>query len=303
MRPLTLAGAAAIVAGLLMATTPPSPSVAATPSLPKAALVLPASIQYVRKTLHGTPGGRVFGTVACPAGTFVVSSAASGNGYIDTLTPLRNARTSDRISNFTAVGLTAGFSPTEPASSAIMDVVAGCASAAQLAGATSATVVVRPDAHGFTEAVVRCPSGMRAFGGGGYFIGPDNRYSSRESGMYSNSVTEDGTGWYFRGWTISTRNRLSVTTSCTPLAGSYIASKKVTFTPFNNIAFAQCFTGYFALSGGEQILSTDGGTGVDLVGSIQYSWPTSNGWYVSGSSGGGPHHLVLESLVQCVPAG
>ena len=311
MKPFTLAAATALTVSLLTCTVPASPTEAAPtraapasgPAAPHAAAVSPGSIQYVHSTLHGTPGGRILGTVACPTGTVVVMAAASGNGYLDSLTPLRGARTSDRISNFTSVGMTAGFSPVQPPGSATMDVVAGCAPAAQLAGATSVSTKVRVSSTGFSEAVASCPAGMRAFGGGGHFISADNRYSTRESAMYSNSVTHDGTGWYFRGWSISTLNSLVVTTSCAPLPGSYIASKRVAYTPFDTIVFAQCAFGYFPLSGGEQILSTDGGTGLDLVGSIQFSVPTNNGWYVDGASGGGPHHLVLDSLVQCVPGG
>lgn len=303
--------ATALAVGLLACVVPASPAQAgparttpaSEPAAARAAAVTPGGIQYVHSTLHGTPGGRVLATVACPAGTFVVMAAASGNGGLDSLTPLRGARTSDRISNFTSVGMTAGFSPTQAPASATMDVVAGCAPAAQLAGATSVTTKVRVSSTGFTEAIASCPAGLRAFGGGGHFIGPDNRYSTRESAMYSNSVTHDGTGWYFRGWSISTLNSLVVTTSCAPLTGSYIASKRVTFTPFDTIAFTQCAFGYFALSGGEQMLSTDGGTGLDVVGSIQFSVPTDNGWYVDGASGGGPHHLVLDALAQCVPVG
>lgn len=132
--------------------------------------------------------------MACLAGTFVVMAAASGDGYLDSLTPLRGARTSDRISNFTSVG-TAGFSPTQAPDSATLDLVAGCAPAAQLAGATSVATKVRVPSTGFTEAVASCPAGMRAFGGGGHLIRADNRYITRESAMFSNSVTRDGTGW------------------------------------------------------------------------------------------------------------
>ena len=293
MKPINIAAAAATTAAL--PALAPLPAVAASPTAP--ASLNPASVQYVSTTLHGTPGGTVLGTVACPAGTFVVSSAAAGNGDINSLTPLRGARTSDSISNFTAIGATASFSPTTAASSATMGLVAGCAPAAQLAGAVSKTVQVSTST-GFKKGLVTCPSGMRAFGGGGHFITPDNRYATNNS-MFSNSVTPDGTGWTFRGTSAAT-NRLLVTTSCAYLPGSYIASTQVALTNGGSETFAQCFTGYNALSGGARLLTTDGATGLDPTGSIQYSWPTSNGWYVSGNSGGRPN-LILNALAQCVP--
>lgn len=297
MKPIKLAASAAAGATFLLAAIASPSAVPASAAGP--ASLNPASVQYVSSTLHGTPGHTVLGTVACPAGTFVVSAAAAGNGPVTSLTPLRGARTSDSISNFTAVAATAAFSPTIPVSSATTAIFAGCAPAAQLTGAVSKTLQVTGTTNVIREGTVTCPSGMRAFGGGGHFVTPDHRYTTNAA-MYSNSVTADGTGWYYRGYSSEARNRLFVTTSCAPLSGAYIASAKVAFTNHGSQTFAQCANGYGALSGGEQMLSTDGATGINVSGTIDSTTPTNNGWYVSGYSSGYPN-LVLNSLAQCVP--
>lgn len=243
-------GAIALTAGVVAGGfTPATPAEAA----------IPVPIQYVTRTIEQLPGHADFllGTVACPAGTFVVSAGAD-HGVLGSLSPIRGSRTSPDLANNTAVLVTGKGTADYAGGPRYLNVTAGCAPAARLAGAVSRQVVLAPSTFPVRHAVVTCPSGTRAFGGGAYTLGPDNRYTPYAS-MFINSVTSDGTGWEFSSYMQgpAAQDRLVVTTQCGPLTGSYRSESPAVDAPrppsdFGTFphAVATCFSGYTALSGG-----------------------------------------------------
>ena len=297
--------AAALTAGVVAGVTAlPTPAEAATP----------VPIQYVTQTIYPAPfpdyGGYLIGTVACPAGTFVVSASAD-HGELGSLSPIRNSRTSPNLANNTAVLVTGRGIADYTGGTKYLNVTAGCAPAARLSGAVSRQVVLAPSTQSERHVVVICPSGTRAFGGGAYTLGPDNHYSFDGPKMVTNAVTSDGTGWSFTGFLGSppypdTRDRLIVTTQCAPLAGSYRSQSPAvaapvppnTFGTFPNTA-ATCFSGYTALSGGVTWSPDSNGFGVVVRQTTTFNTPgRSSGTYVEGYNTVGS---LLIARTVCVP--
>ncbi len=245
----------AIAATALTAGAVVGGSTTATP----AEAATPVPIQYVTRTVEQLPGHADFllGTVACPAGTFVVSAGAD-HGVLGSLSPIRDSRTSPNLANNTAVLVTGQGTADYAGGPKYLNVTAGCAPAARLTGAVSRQVVLPPNTFPARHAIVTCPSGTRAFGGGAYALGPDNRYAPYGF-MNINSVTSDGTGWEFNSVMQgpATVDRLVVTTQCAALTGSYRSESPSVDAPKPPTDFgtfphttATCFSGYTALSGG-----------------------------------------------------
>lgn len=113
--------------------------------------------------------------------------------------------------------------------------------------------------------------------------------------MFSNGVTADGTGWTFKGFTTSTTDQLVITTQCAALPGSYVAQAHIPVTNTGGNLYGPCAAGYTLLSGGVYLSKSDG---TEHNGTIFYSWPGSNSWFVSGASDGFPDTKLI-ALAQC----
>jgi len=283
MRILRIAMAAtALTAGVVVGgSMPATPAEAATP----------IPIQYVSRTVEQLPGhaNLLLGTVGCPAGTFVVSAGAD-HGVLGSLSPIRNSRTSPDLANNTAVLVTGQGTADYPGGPKYLNVTAGCARAARLAGAVSRQVVLPPSTLPARRAVVTCPPGTQAFGGGAYTLGPDNRYTPYSS-MFVNSVTSDGTGWEFRNLMQgATQDRLVVTTQCGALTGTYRIDSPAVDAPKPPTDFgtfphtvAPCHSGYTALTGGVTWGPNNAGTYGTVRQITTFNTPGgSTGTYVEG---------------------
>ena len=218
-----------------------------------AAANVPLSIRYVDAYPHRPNGGLPFlATIACPAGTYVVSAGAD-NMLIASLSPISPAVPSVHLANFTAVLVTGR--PDHPEGNPFTDPVlhAACAPASRLSNAVSVTTQAAP---GVDSGTARCPAGLRAFGGGAYYLAPDGHFSvpGAQARVDEDSVTSDGGGWTFRGFNANARDRLIVTAQCAPLAGSYIAT--ATALDGHDFAAVGCYFGYFPLSGGARMVSS-----------------------------------------------
>jgi hypothetical protein len=251
---------------------------------------MPASqpIQYVTQSFWGsTASVPVTGTVHCPSGSRVVSSGASApGGQLVGIAPDINFHDAA-----TATARLQGY----------MQVTVGCEPFAAVSEVISKTIGL-PYASGFRRGVVYCPSGMRAFGGGGYMIKPSNILSTDTYQMVSNTVSADGTGWTFAATTTAAKESLVVTTQCAPLRDSYVSQARTAapyFTQAN--VYGSCRPGYIALSGGVYLSKPNG----DEVqnGIIDYSVPASgNRWYTDGVShedaAGGDELVALEQCIR-----
>ena len=224
------------------------------------------------------------GTLNCPSGSRIVSSGASSAGQLVGIIP------SYDYTSATATARYYGY----------MSVTIGCEKVSQMSEVTSNTAVAV--GTGFRRAVAYCPAGYRAFGGGGAFIGPFGRQSTDSYWMTSNAVTQDGTGWTFAATTYSKTDVLYVRTQCAPLRGSVVASNSMPFkTDYTAAyAYAQCWPGYKAVSGGAYMSKSDG-TEVQN-GIINSSVPANkNQWYAQGTSyDGNVGTQKLVSLTQCI---
>ncbi len=227
---------------------------------PPATANVPTSIRYV-DAYPGRPngGGAFRATVACPAGMYVVSAGAS-NTVITSLSPISPAVPSQHLANFTAVLVTG--TPSQAGNNPLLDPVvhAACAPASRLAGAVSVTTQVAP---GGDSGTARCPAGLRAFGGGAYYLAPDSHFSISGERLDEDSLSSDGRAWTFRGSNTNARDRLIVTTQCAPLAGSYIAT--ATALPGQGFVYAECFSGYLPLSGGLRMVTSQNMDGKGLT--------------------------------------
>jgi hypothetical protein len=263
----------------------------------------PAPIQYIQQYVYAaTQQGFALGTVACPAGTFVVSASATHTTNLTSLTPLRGLRTSQDLANFTAVAATGRPYADQPGGARYMTLQAACAPASRLVNAVSRSITVSPvlptPDFSLLRGVVRCPAGMRAFGGGAYFLASDNHISIAGAAMYENSVTPDGAGWAFRGVTSAKTDRLIVTTQCAILTGSFNVQPVGTPAPAPAFAdaAARCLFGYTVLSGGVTFARADNREGEGIVSTL---WTSAGGVQVRGYSFNAG--VLLTARAQCVP--
>ncbi|MFD3310680.1 hypothetical protein [Streptomyces sp. NPDC058694] len=265
-------------------------------SAPASSSAAALQIQYKKRVVVGSPGDVVSGTVLCPTGTRMVNSGA-GNAGIASITPLPD---------FTGASATGRLR--SAAARAFLEIVVGCLPQSQVPGVSSARWISRTetffsDAQGSRRGVVSCPSGTRAFGGGGSFRTPQGAPSTKGNAMYSNGVTADGTGWTMMGHSSSLSETLVITTQCAPLPGAHVAQAHVPL-PSNPIAekivHAPCTPGDTMISGGVYLSKSDG---TEQQGGILDSFPGAEGWIVSGISHGFAD-TKLVALAQCfLPAG
>lgn len=279
---------------------------------------VPPPIQFITQNVYASSASQAaLGTVACPTGTFVVSANAYHTTQITSLTPLRNSRTSPNLANFTAVAATAYPYADQSGGAPYMTLRAACVPTSRLSNAVSRSITVASDRTnpfpGPIRGTVRCPAGMRAFGGGAYFLAPDSHISKRSLGMWENSVTSDGAGWTFRGYN-QTKDRLVVTTQCAPLTGSHVVQPVGTPTPPPPTPLpgpldllvdssARCPIGETALSGGFTFAHADHTEG---SGRLTEVLTTFDGVF-GGTRAVGNAFFSGDSLLiartQCVPPG
>lgn len=255
-----------------------------------AAANVPTSIRYVNAYPHRPAAGEpMLATVACPAGMYVVSAGAD-NMLIHSLSPISPAVPSVHLANFTAVLVTGA--PYFPEGNPFTDPVvhAACAPAARLANAVSVTTQMAP---GVDSGTARCPAGLRAFGGGAYYLAPDNHFSTSGQSVDEDSVTSDGRAWTFRGFTPNGRDRLVVTTQCAPLAGSYVAAASALNGNF--FATVGCPTGYLPLSGGVRMVGSQNADGVGVTVGVNV------GPDILLVHGFGYYPMFMTARAQCVP--
>ncbi len=258
----------------------------ASSAAPASADVPAGPIQYVTQSFwSGTASVPVTGTAHCPSGSRVVSSGASApGGQVVGIAPDINFHDAA-----TATARLQGY----------MQVTVGCEPFSAISEVTSKTIAL-PYASGFRRGVVYCPSGTRAFGGGGYIMKPSNILSTDTYKMVSNTVSADGTGWTFAA-TTTAKESLVVTTQCAPLRDSYISQGRTPAPYFINAnVYAPCRPGYTALSGGEYLSKLDGNEVENGI--IDYSVPASgNRWYTDGEAmETAPGGTTLVALAQCV---
>lgn len=257
---------------------------------PTAAADGPTSIRYVDAYPHRPNGGLPFlATVACPVGMYVVSAGAD-NMLIYSLSPISPAVPSVDLANFTAVLVTGR--PDHPAGNPFTDPIVhvACAPAARLANAVSVRTQVAP---GGDTGTARCPAGLRAFGGGAYYLAPDGHYSVSGDRVDEDSVTSDGRAWTFRGSNTNARDRLIVTTQCAPLAGSYVATAAA--LSGQDFVYAGCFFGYLPLSGGARMVTSQN---TDSIGEMHGVNAGSDFVLVHGF---GYFSRPVTARAQCVP--
>jgi hypothetical protein len=241
-------------------------------------------VQYVTGYFwDATVSSAVAGTVSCPSGTTVVSSGAGG-GELVGIVP------SWDFTSVTAIGRVDG---------GYLQVTVGCAPAAQLTEVTSA-LVEQSTGSGFRRGVVYCPTGTRAFGGGGYIAERDFGFVSYDAAeMVSNTVTADGTGWTFAAYTPTATDRLVIRTRCAPLRSSFVTQTGVHNVTFGNSVYGSCPAGWTALSGGVYLSKPDGSE--EVTGFVTWSVPAGgNRWYVEGRSPGDYLDNKLVALEQCI---
>ena len=184
-----------------------------------------------------------------------------------------------------------------------LQITVGCVPAYQMS-----EVVVPPDQYqddvgaGYRRGMAPCPSGMRAFGGGGFIAKRDSGVISPDSqAMTSNAVSADGTGWTFGAYTTTATDRVIIRTQCAPLRGSYVSqTHAMTGYHLNAFVYGQCAPGYVALSGGVYLSKPNGREVV----SGYVTWTFNAGptrWYVSGASQEGSTYTdKLVALAQCI---
>ena len=248
------------------------------------------SIRYV-DAYPGQPngGGAFRATVACPAGMYVVSAGAS-NMVIRSLSPISPAVPSQHLANFTAVLVTGTPSYPDTSNPFLNPVVhAACAPASRLSGAVSVTTQGAP---GVTSGTARCPAGLRAFGGGAYYLAPDGHFSTSGQQVDEDSLSSDGQAWTFRGSSTNVRNRLIVTTQCAPLAGSYVAT--ATALSGHDFVYVKCFSGYLPLSGGARMVTSQN---ADSIGQTTGVLTEPDDLLVHGFG----YYSPVTARAQCVP--
>jgi hypothetical protein len=287
-RALTVAAAAV---GLLAACAAPAATASPTTPPAAAAAIVPTTIKYVTKSFAGT--GTVFGTVGCPAGTFVVNISAQGGysptgepgaGRIKGMAPLRSLNAPPRAANFNAGGVIGAAAPGLP-----LVVKVGCLPAAQLADAITVSKSFGTGPDTFVDRQVDCPADKPvAFGGGGYYLKLDNHYSTAGE-MHSNTVSESGRSWIYRSYSQAPTDKLVVSTQCASLPGSHVATSRGSI-PFGTHAFgaAECPSGESVLSGG-----------MENRASVYSSWQGFTDWDVVAGDVGEPNPLIVHA--QCIP--
>lgn len=253
-------------------------------------------IQYIKRVVSGAPSTVVSGTALCPSGTRMVSSAA-GNAGIAAITPLPDFSGAEAVGRLRST-----------ANRAFLEIVVGCLPTAQVPGLSSSNWISRtqnffPDAQGNRRGVVTCPSGMRAFGGGGSLRTPEGALSTKGNAMYSNTVTADGTGWTMKVFSSSLSEKLVITTQCAPLAGAQVRQTGIPLpnNPIRELSVhTPCLPGWTMISGGVYLSKADG---TEQQGGVLDSFPGAEGWVVSGIS----HSFAdtkLVALAQCfLPTG
>lgn len=252
-------------------------------------------IQYIKRVFSGAPDTVVSGTALCPSGTRMVSSAA-GNAGLAAITPLRDFSGAEAVGRLRST-----------ASRAFLEIVVGCLPTAQVPGLSSSSWVSLtqdffPDARGNRRGVVTCPSGMRAFGGGGSLRTPEGALSTKGNAMYSNTVTADGTGWTMKVFSGSLSEKLVITTQCAPLGDAQVEQTSIPLpiTAREEIVHVPCQPGYTMISGGVYLSKPDG---TEQQGRILDSLPGAEGWVASGNSHG-LRDTKLVALAQCfLPTG
>lgn len=161
---------------------------------------------------------------------------------------------------------------------------------------------IRPGA--FSRGISRCPSGMYAFGGGGYF----NPGASVEGSAYNNvanAPSADGTAWTFSGvapYGIGDDTLVTVT-QCAPKAGRDFlvqAGTPVQSANSSISSYADCPAGYTAMAGGFYISNPDGSEATP--GNVEWSVPAAHApgissWYVNGFA---PVNTKMVALAQCI---
>jgi hypothetical protein len=204
------------------------------------------------------------------------------------------------VNNFTAVQLSAIVANQYPGNFAYA--VITCAPANQFADVKTVKTTehsVKPGA--FSRGISTCPSGMYAFGGGGYFSSSGSDIIGKGSTNYSNTPSADGRAWTFSGKAPPDSNSLVTVTQCAPKVGrDFLMQAGV---PSNNYSivsvYADCPAGYTAISGGFYASNPDGS---EAVGHTSF-WtvPASNSgfssWFASGYA---PPNSKLVSLAQCI---
>lgn len=281
-----LVGTALVVIGMLLALPMASASALASPG--------PSGLQIYSRYFYSTtfPGG-IVGTLACPSGSRLVSSG-SGAAQILAATP---------VQNFTAVTIVAGAAYPAPDNFALVSIT--CAPADQFADVRTVKTVepgIRPGV--FSRGISRCPSGMYAFGGGGYFSSSSS--TDVQGSAYnnvSNTPSADGTAWTFSGVAPPASSTLVTVTQCAPKVGRDLIVQAGVLSQVHNAisnVYADCPAGYTAVSGGFYISNPDGSEATP--GNALWSVPAARSasitsWYASGYT---RINTKMVALAQCI---
>ncbi|GIH28672.1 hypothetical protein Aph01nite_69820 [Acrocarpospora phusangensis] len=260
LRKLVAAGVAA--AGALLAL-PPLPAAAAPP---------PGSLVPVQQTVFGQVGRRVSGNVGCPVNTRVVAAGMQGNAVLNGLVPQPN---------FQAV-IAEGTIQPGPAGSNFMIIQAICAPVATLQGWIPVRQTFAFAGSNKRRAILTCPSGMYAAGGGGIVLNNRGVFSTTSFGMVANSMTAAGNAWQVTVSTGVPSDTVEVITMCAPLDGSFVDQDHANVV--NGTASKQnlCDNGRTVLSGGVYLSRADG---TEADGFITHTVPSgTRGWFVGGGS-------------------
>ncbi len=275
----------AIAVGMLSAL--PIGSASATP--------VPSNLVTKSQYFNGVPGSSIRAILPCPSGYRLVGSGG-GYGIILGETP---------VNNFTAVQLSAFILYDVPNNSAYAEIK--CAPANQFADVitiSSTEHSLKPNQ--INRGIVTCPSGMYAFGGGGYFSssGSDIQGSAYNA---SNSPSADGRSWTYSGVgpeNMNSNSTLVTLTQCAPKVGRDVLIQSGTplqsITSFASV-YADCPAGYTALSGGFYASNPNGTEvlGYSPIWSVPASrqQPSASSWFAGGYA---PANTKLVSLAQCI---
>ena len=281
MKLARIAIVAAVAATALVAIAA-SPAEARVPSNP-------GQIRTVWTVVYGTTNTTVHGTVACPAGTQVVSPGAD-QAYISSLAPTPDFRSVE------AVGQIKNAAPSN-----YMIIFAYCAADNLFNGITSSSVTLYGYPNPLRTGVAWCPAGFFAFGGGGYLMAPDGSQSLTAAKMVSNAVSASGQGWTF-GLNTASTGPMVINTRCAPAQGTWVKSANVILSPSGSSVDADCGPFYLAISGGVYLAKADG-SGRETYGRVTQSLMLgSSRWQVSGYSDAQTNPgAKLVALAQCVP--
>jgi hypothetical protein len=258
--------AAAALVGLLGFSASAS---AAPPVLPSQfASIVPSTLHDIFSHKDVPLQGGAVAVAPCPAGEGQVAAGGGDGVALASVTPTTDGTSA--VATTTANPAGPGFQ---------VDAVVTCAPAPQFNGSTYRTATQTHPGDVLWNASAVCPTGMIAFGGGGYFINSVGQPSRSFQLLTENTLTTDGSRWIVKAVDPEPSDTLFVYTRCAPRSSSiHFSVTAIGMTPqpgtngYAASAYAPCRDGYVPISGGV-VIETSSPAGSY----IGYTVPVRNG--------------------------